>query len=243
MNNKNKKTKNRLPFILTVVGLLLVVSVVAGFIFQDKIKTVATDIKTNIENQGKPKFIFDTSKYPDWATAGNVYTNPNDITDDYIGSKDDLPISGINVNQCENGSNCNKLVKKCEPWNDNKPSCKELAQSTTNTHCFVMAFYNERKVDPDKEVAKYIDHNKSFGSMVIQEVGVKTLTMDTPEGNKEYKLHYYDYVNKGGDTIKHGNAIGYISLANGHIDIRSICSETNQLDETLPILSAIRLAV
>lgn len=31
--------------------------------------------------------------------------------------------------------------------------------------------------------------------------------MNTPEGDKEYTLHYYDYQNKGGDTIKHGNAI------------------------------------
>ena len=244
MNNKNKKTKkSKLPLILTVVGLLLVVGATAGFIFQDKIKTVANDVKVSIENQGKPKFTFDTAKFPDWATAGNVYTNSGDITDDFIGNKDDLPISGINVSQCENGSNCNKLVKKCEPWSDDKADCKALAKSTTNTHCFVMAFYNERKIDPEEEVTKYIDHNKSFGSMIIQEAGIKTLTMDTPEGEKEYKLHYYDYQNKGSDTIKRGNAIGYISLTDGHIDVRSVCSETNQLDETLPVLSAIRLEV
>lgn len=243
MNNKNQKTKKRLPLTLTIIGILLVVGIVAGLIFRDTIKTVATDIQTNIENQGKPKFIFDTEKHPDWATAGNVFTNL-DITDDFQGSKEDLPISGIIVNQCTTGSNCNTLVDKCKPQNNgNSKDCKQLAKYTTDTHCFVSLFYNERNVDPEQEVAKYIEHNNSFGSMTITEAGVKNLTMNTPDGNKEYKLHYYNYENKSAETIKKGNAIGYISLTNGHIDIRSVCSETNQLDETLPILSAIRLEV
>lgn len=243
MNPKNKKSNKKIRIVVASLSLVLLAGVVVGVIFQDKIKSVASDVSTSIENQGKPRFAFDTAKFPDWATAGNAYTDPNDITDDGQGSKDDLPISGIIVNQCENGSSCSNLVKQCEPYADSKPSCKKLAQSTMNTHCFVSAFYNERKVEPEQEVAKYIEHNKSFGTMVIQEAGVKTLTMNTPDGSKEYTLHYYDYQNKSGETIKHGNAIGYISLTNGHIDIRSVCSETNQLNETLPILSAIRLEV
>lgn len=238
---RNKDAKSKLPTIFIVVSILSLLGLIAGFIFQDTLKTAATDVKASIENQGKPKFTFDTARFPDWSTAGNVYTNPDDVTDDFQGSKDDLPISGINVNQCEARSNCNTLVEKCEPWSENKPACKELVQSTMNTHCFVMLFYNERKVDPEQEVTKFIDHVKSFGSMSIQEVGVRTLTMSTPEGNKSYALHTYDYNNKGDDTIKRGNAIGYISLTNGHIDIRSVCSEANQIDETVPILSAIRL--
>lgn len=244
MNNKNKKSKSKVHLILITVGLLLVVSVVGGLVFQDKIKTVANDVKIGIENQGKPKFMFDTAKFPDWATAGNIFTNPDDVTDDFQGSKDDLPISGIIVNQCETGSNCNTLVDKCKPQDDgHSKDCKQLAEDTTNSHCFVSLFYNERKVDPEQEVSKYIEHNKSFGSMNITEVGVKSLTMNTPDGSKEYKLHYYDYQNKASETIKRGNAIGYISLANGHIDVRSVCSEANQLDETLSVLSAIRLEI
>ena len=65
--------------------------------------------------------------------------------------------------------------------------------------------------------------------------------MDTPEGSKNYKLHYYDYGGKSSDLTKHGNAIGYVSLTRGHIEVRSICTETSQLDETLPILQAVRL--
>lgn len=202
MNSKNIKPRNKLHLILVTVGLLVAIGIIGGFVFQDKIKTAVNDVKVSVENQGKPKFTFDTAKFPDWATAGNIFTNPDDISDDFQGSRADLPISGITISQCENGSNCNKLVEGCEPWSDDKADCKALAKSTTNTHCFVMAFYNERKIDPEKEVAKYIEHNKSFDSMTITAAGVRGLTMDTPDGRKEYKLHYYDYENKASDAIK-----------------------------------------
>ncbi len=239
--SKSRGRKSGPPTVLMVVGVLLLFGLIFSLIFQDTLKTVANGVKTSIENQGKPKFTFDTEEFPDWSTVGNVYTNPDDITDDFQGSKDDLPIAGMNVNQCKSGSNCSKLVEQCEPWSETKPACKKLAQSTINTNCFVSVFYNERKVNPDQEVEKFINHVKSFGTMTIQEVGVKTLTMHTPEGNKEYILYNYEYKNKGGDTIKQGHAIGYISLTNGHIDVRSICTEASQVDETIPVLSAIRL--
>lgn len=243
MNNKNKKTKKKLVALLLSIGVIIAV-IVVSFIFQDTFKTVATDVKTSIENQGKPKFVFDTAKFPDWATAGNVYTNPDDVTDDFQGSKDDLPISGIIVSQCKMGSNCNTLVGKCKPQDNGvSEDCRRLAEYTTDSHCFVSLSYYERKVDPEQEVAKYIEHNNSFGSMTITEAGVKSLTMDTPDGNKEYTLHYYDYESKTGDTIKRGNAIGYVALTSGHIDVRSVCTEASQLDETLPILSAIQLKI
>jgi len=238
---KNRGKKRRPTTVLIIVSALALLALTAGFISQDTLKTVATDVKSSIENQGKPKFVFDTEKFPDWATVGNVYTNPDDITDDFQGSKDDLPLAGMNVNQCERGSNCVKLIERCEPWSEDKPACKKLAQSTMNTNCFVSVFYNERKVDPEQEVVKFIDNVNSFGGMTIQEVGTKTLTMLTPEGRKEYTLHNYKYKNQGSDTIKQGNAIGYISLSNGHIDIRSICTEASQVDETISVLSAIRL--
>lgn len=242
MNNRNIKHTSKARTALLLVGMVLAVGAIAGFTFQDHIRTAIANIQTDLNNQGKPKFVFNTAKFPDWATAGNIHTNPDDIVDDGYGNKDDLSISDMNISQCEVGSDCSRLVEKCKPWQDDKPDCKKLAQSTMNTHCMVMVFYNERTVDPDTEVAKYIAKQKSFGdSMTIQDAGSKTLTMNTPEGDKEYILHYYDYQNGGGDTIMHGNAIGYVSLSNGHIDIRSVCSEANQLDETVPILSAVAL--
>lgn len=244
MNIENKQGKiKKMPIILVVIGLVLVTGVIACFIFQDKIKTIMADTKTEIENRGKPKFIFATAKFPDWATTGNNWVNPKDITD-YGGSpKDDLPIADISVQQCKTGSRCSDLVEKCRPWHDDKnTNCKALSQGTMNSPCFVMAFYNNKIIDSEQAVTAYLDHQKSFDNFTtVKEAGSRTLTMDTPEGSKNYKLHYYDYGGKSSDLTKHGNAIGYVSLTRGHIEVRSICTETSQLDETLPILQAVRL--
>ena len=215
---------------------------VCGYVYHDTIGMGAISARTSIENRSKPKFVFDTTIFPDWATAGNVYTNPDDSTDDFQGNKDDLPISGIIVSQCKAGSNCNTLIDKCKPQDNGvSKDCRQLAEYTTDSHCFVSLFYNERKVDPEQEVARYIAHNESFGSMTITEAGVRNLTMDTPDGMKEYRLHYYDYESKLGSTIKRGNAIGYVTLTNGHVDVRSVCDQASQLGETVPILSRIQL--
>ena len=80
---KNRGKKRRPTTVLIIVSALALLALTAGFISQDTLKTVATDVKSSIENQGKPKFVFDTEKFPDWATVGNVYTNPDDITDDF----------------------------------------------------------------------------------------------------------------------------------------------------------------
>lgn len=222
------------------VAILLVAAGVAtaGFIFRDHIADV---ISTNSDD-GKPKFVFDTAKFPEWATAGNIKTNPKDVTN-YQGDEGEIPVASITITQCEVGSHCNVLVEKCEPWSDDNSSCKELASVTTNTHCFVMAFYYDTTIESgDAAVAKYIDRQKSFDDyMTVQESGVKALSMNTPEGSKPYNFHYYDYSAKGSSNIKRGNAIGYIPLTSGHVEVRGICSESSQLDETLSVLSSVQL--
>lgn len=243
MNSKTKKIRQKkLLIIFTVAGVVLTLAVVAGFVFQNKIKTVLEQNHTSIQTRGEPKFVFNTAKFPDWATAGNVWAYPEDSVNGSA-EKGDIPISSISVSQCKPGSNCNRLAEKCNPQRDDSEQCKELAQSTMNTHCFVMAFYRDHIIDSENAVKEYVAHIKSFGDMTIQEAGSRTLTMETPEGNKEYNLHYYDYRQGESDQIKHGNAIGYVSINTGHVEVRSICSETSQLDETLPVVSAISLKV
>lgn len=242
MNPKSKKSNKKVRIVVISLSLVLLIGTAVGLIFQDKIKSAASGISATIENQGRPKFVFDTVKYPDWATAGNTY-NPDDIINDGPANGEDVLVSALSVIQCDIGSSCSKLFNECQPYAEDKPACKQLAQKTADTNCLVMALYSERKVDAAQEVTSYIERTKSYGSLDIEETGTRNLTMNTPDGLKEYALHYYDYKLKGGGTIKHGNAIGYVSLANGNIGIRSICSETDQLDETVPILSGIRLEV
>lgn len=234
MNNKNIKPKSKLRLILIIVGLVLVVGTITSFVFQDKIKTVVNDTRVSIENQGKPKFTFDTAKFPDWATNGNVYVDTSD-------NKDDILVSSININQCDIGSNCNKLMEKCIPHKGSGEDCKQLEQKTVNAHCFVSAYYSKQAIDINTAKSDELKQWSGFGTAPT-EIGVETLTMRTQEGDKNYELYQFDTNNKDA-TYRQGSAFGFISLNDGHIGIRSICWQADQLDETLPVLSATQLEV
>ncbi len=231
MNTKNQKAKNKkLPTILIAVGLLLAVSATLGFVFQDKIKAVTADIVANIENSNKPKFAFDNAKLSDWASSGNTHQSSD-------------PITTISATQCTEGSNCSNLVEKCRVQVDkSNQSCQKLEQYTAKG-CMVHAYYSSGSVNPEIAVKDQMKAWSGYGggfSLTPTEVGVKTLTMTTPEGDKEYQLHQYDTNNKD-DTYKKGTALGFISLSDGHIEVRATCWKASQLDDTLPVLSAMRL--
>lgn len=228
-----------LPSVLAIVGLLAALGAIAGFIFQDQIKTASTNIGLSIENQNKPKFTFNTAEFPDWATVGNVYINPDDITDNGGKSKDDISISSLNVTQCKADSNCNKLVEKCVPHKGGGEDCKKLEQDTNDTHCSVSAYYKKQIINVDTAKDNELKQWHTF-TIEPTEVDVKTLTMSTPEGDKYYKLYQYDTNNQDA-TYKRGSAFGFISLDSGHVEVRGVCNKASQLDETLPVLSAIRL--
>lgn len=220
MHNHDRKVKNKKILILvTVISLLVIMAGVAGFIIQDGIVAEAGK-EVSDKNKGKPRFVYDYAQQEGWLTAGNVWHDPADAADSTI--EVEWPIADISVHRC-------KVASQCEiPEKD-----------TIGGDCFVTASYNKSQVDPQKAVAEKIEENRKF-DMTVQEVGVKTLTMSTPEGTKEYQLHKFDFA-VGGDEILRGNALGFIALNKGHIDVRSVCAETSQLDETLPALQAIRL--
>ncbi len=237
----NKQPRRKLAIILIISGVVFISGLALGLIFQDTIKTTASNLMANDKNKDTPKFIFDSASLPDWATSGNSWVNPDEFTDDGSGNKDELPVSSINVQQCDKGSNCSQLISKCSLWDDNNEHCQKLVQQTSAAPCFVMAFYKDTVIDSATAADQYISKQKAFGSMVITKVNTKTLSMDTPEGNKQYSLDYYDYENKSDSQTKRGNAIGYLALTNGHVEVRSICTASDQLDQTLPALSAIKL--
>lgn len=218
----NKKAKSRLPIILITIGLLLAIGVVVGFSFKDKLKTTATDI----ENRGKPSFTLDTAKFPDWASTGNFFSN------------DTLLTTSFSVQQCTPGSRCSTLVDECRSMEGKGDQCEALEQYTEDG-CMVQLYYFKRSIDPKVAVSDELKQWLSFG-MKPTETGIKTLTMRTSEGDKEYQLYQYD-TNNSDDIYKRGSAFGFIALNNGHIEVRSICKEASQLDQTLPILTSVSL--
>ncbi len=179
-------------------------------------------VSTAQEKTHPVKFVYDNAKTPGWWTSGNNYPDPS--TADSNTPKDTKwPIADISLHQC-------KVTTKCS----------NPEQDTAGAHCFVSTFYMDGTIEPDKSITDMISQNKGWGTTVT-EVASKTLTMSTPEGTKSYILHQFDYDTNGGETVKRGNAQGYISLNNGYMDIRAVCNEASQLDEAVPALNAIRL--
>lgn len=229
MNAKNKKIRSRLSVIFIVVGLMLAVGAVAGIIFRDKFVTFSGSLMMDIENTDKPKFVFDTAEFPDWVTVGNVWSAASD-------TEEGTPVASISISQCPAGSRCGDLVEKCRAGDN----CDELERYTVEG-CMVHFYYWGQPVEPSVAVADELKQWSGFGTAAT-EIDVKTLTMRTSEGDKNYQFHKYG-TNSKDASYKRGSAFGFVPLDTGHIEVRSICKQADQLDETLPVLDAVSLEV
>ena len=225
----------KLPITLVVIGLVLALGAAGYFIFHDKIEASATDIKADIDHSGDPSFAFDNAKFPDWASAGNVWSDAAD------GAENDAPIATISVAQCTPNSHCGELVEKCRPNKGKGSACGQLQRDTADG-CNIHLSYMKHSINPDMALADEVKQQTSFNDgTAMREVGVKTVQIDTPEGTKQYQLHEYDVTHGTDTTYKRGDALGFVSLTDGHVEVQIVCNAASQLDETLPVLSATRL--
>lgn len=209
-------------YLLVILAVILVG--VGGIAYKMHKKSETSDSKPSQQTIAKPQFVFDNQELPNWWTAGNRSPSIDQITEGPEMSEQDLPIADMSIHHCKDSQ-----------------SCSNAGMDVAEDNCFVMLFAGNGSIDPVKAVERKMKENQSFGDMIIEEVGVKTLSINTPEGQKSYQLHQYQYTNKGhGATLK-GNALGYVSLDKTHIQIQSVCAEANQLDGTLPVLEAVTL--
>lgn len=192
MNTKNQKARhNKLPIIFITAGLVLITGLIAAIAFKDSFTKFTGPLTGIIENSNKPKFAFDSTKLPDWPSSGNTY-------------HDSDPIATVSAAQCTEGSNCSNLVEKCLVQVDKSNQfCQKLEQYTAKG-CDVHAYYSSSSINPDTAVKDQLKEWSSYSdgfSLTPTELGVKTLTMNTLEGDKEYQLHQYD-TNNPDDTYK-----------------------------------------
>ena len=161
----------------------------------------------------KPSFAFDHSKAPGWWSAGNNWPDIKDFTGDQV-TATDLPVADIAVHH----------------GTETKP----------DSSCFVMAFYQKGSVDLASELKKRETGMQSAGEnpKLLTQVGTSMLSINTPEGAKEYTLYKY---NLDMPQTQKGNAFGFIPLTSGYIEVRSVCPTAEQLAITLPALTAVAL--
>ncbi|MBI3889768.1 hypothetical protein HY312_04340 [Candidatus Saccharibacteria bacterium] len=217
MNYSNKKI-----LFGTVFAVLLVVLTVGGMSVYTLFKTNTTVGEADRINKNTPMFVFDKSTMPGWYSGGNNWVDASSFTGDQA-AKDDLPVADISLHQC-------KDLKKCD-------SSKDMIGG----NCFAMLSYRKYPVEPEAAVSKKLKNNTQFGDMVVREVGVKKLSLRTSEGDRRYDLHQYDYEAKGDNSMMRGNALGFVSLGDAHVEVQTVCTEASQLDDALPVLSSVSL--
>lgn len=164
------------------------------------------------QNANKPNFIFDATKAPGWWTAGTNHAKAEDFDLKGQGlSASDIPIADISIHQ---------------------------GKQNDTSDCFVMYFYNDQTVDPATKLqeltAKALKGNEN--SWKLNELAVTDISMQISGDTKTYQLHQYDLIGSGNEQIMHGMAYGVLPLADGHIDIRGVCSSGDKLPTILPVL-------
>lgn len=163
----------------------------------------------------KPAFALDQMR--GWYTGGNYWYNPDEFTGDQT-KKDELPIAGMSVHQ----------------GNDE--------QDIVNGHCFTLFAYFDKTINVDEALKRRATATGDDGR-VVTEIGVSDLKMTTYEGVKNFQLHKYDLSGPAAKDLQRGMANGYVTLSSGYINVQSVCQESAQLDETLPVLEAVRLDI
>lgn len=220
MNTRKQTVYFQKSKLLVAPIALIVVVILSIALWTWQQKSEATS--TAQEEAPSVKFVYDNAIISGWWTSGNNYPDPS-MADSNTPKDAQWPIADISLHQCKSAT-----------------KCSDPEQDTVGAHCFVSTFYKDDTIEPDRAIADMINKNKGWGTTVTK-VASKTLTMSTPDGDKSYVLHQFDYSTSGGKIIKQGNAQGYIPLDSGYIDIRAVCDEASQLDEATPALNAISL--
>lgn len=163
----------------------------------------------------KPSFHFDSLRATGWSSSGNIRQDFRDYTGGQV-TKDDLATAQISISQ---GA-------------PNKPA-----------NCFIDYYYWEKAVNPAIALAEMKQRSvEGDADVMLNSLGIQTLTISTPDGIKELELNQYEFTGPGSKTRAKGVQFGYLPLSNGYIEVRSYCNTTEQLTDALPALRAVSLA-
>ncbi len=162
-----------------------------------------------------PVLAFDASKAPGWWATKNYNTQAS-VTEDYEGTEpiDKLPVATINVFKGQEG---------------------EYA-----TACFVMFAYYDYAVDVDQ--LKKDKENGYSKDMSGKNIGEDTASVDVLGEAKSFTLTKYEFIGPDSENAMKGMSYGWVGLDKGHISVSGVCPTGAELDETLPMISAVSLA-
>jgi len=160
----------------------------------------------------KPSFVFTAANAPGWWTGGN---NWPDATQ-YEGNQADLSIATMNIMQ---------------------------GTKDTPGDCFVLFSYKKGTVDvqtvlEDRKAGLIMGSEETSS---VEQIGSRTQTMRTPEGEKEYTLYQYNLIAPESQQVQRGNEFGYVALSDSYIELWGVCPTADELAVTLDGISAVIL--
>jgi hypothetical protein len=207
----NKTYSYSKKLIISISALVVIGAIGVGVMF---IITNNRELVKTAEVSDKPAFHYDRATSPGWYGGVNNWPNMDDYTGDQI-AKDDLPVVSTTVSQGESG----------------KPS-----------DCFVNYFYWDKQIDPVVALEEMKKFTVGAGdALYLETITTHTISMDTPEGVKEFQLHQYNLAGSGSDQVAKGAEFGFVPLSKGYIDIRGYCNQSSQLSTTLPAILSVSL--
>lgn len=107
--------------------------------------------------------------------------------------------------------------------------------------CFTSTEYYDGTVDMPAQLKKS-QQDMAAGGYVVTALGVKTLTIQTQSGARQYDMHLSRVTTTAGSgKIMGGHAIGYVQLRSGYLKIYGNCNTAEELPRVFPALEAISI--
>lgn len=203
--------------IIPTLLALVAIAIVLGFVFKDDIDSTLFNARHLNYDDNKPTFKFDDNRFSGWWSSGNTYTTNEDY-DQALDKEAVLPASSLAIHE------------------DSEPN-------SSNKACFVNYSHYEHTVDTaialDKFKQQTIKGRES--NLILEEVNVQSLEINTHEGPKQYQLHQFDMQGAHTGNLLRGISYGHIPLSKGYVDIRSYCNSAEDLPKVLHVLSAVEI--
>jgi len=120
-----------------------------------------------------------------------------------------------------------------------------LFDDNSRMACFTSVEYKSGTVDALAEIKKAEATASERGNgYTVTPISAQTLTIQTPDGKKQYELYQSAVTTPtGGDKLKGGQEFGYLQLSDGYVKVIGYCDTPEQLSSTVPALQAIELRV
>jgi hypothetical protein len=158
--------------------------------------------------------VIDESKINGWWTPGTS-TPRDEVSNEYFGGKEDLPLSSGAIYQGAHGNIDN---------------------------CFILADYYDHPIKSDFESKRFQDSILSQSpALTMQNIGNQSLAMQTPRGYINYTLKMYEVRGESNEKIMRGVASAQILQEDSFLDIRINCVDAKNLTEAFPALQTISI--